>query len=124
METSALFNVTDFKTGKVKSRNQIEGNTKGGDGNYKRQLVFYKILLDRYRNGFFKMKNGIIEFVEPTDRGDYKREVFEITKEEEKVLLSQTEKVADEIINLKFWDSKCDDNDCKYCRLRRYIAVS
>lgn len=122
IEHGGFFNITDFKTGKAKSRNQIEGNIKGGDGNYKRQLVFYKILLDRYKNGFFKMKNGIIEFVEPTDKGEYRREIFEITKGEDKALLTQIEKVADEIINLKFWNSKCEEKDCKYCMLREYMS--
>ncbi|MBI1998921.1 MAG: ATP-dependent helicase [Parcubacteria group bacterium] len=37
--------VIDYKTGKPKSRNEIEGNTKNSRGDYKRQLVFYKLLL-------------------------------------------------------------------------------
>ena len=36
--------VIDYKTGKPKTRNEIEGNTKTSDGNYKRQLTFYKLL--------------------------------------------------------------------------------
>ncbi len=115
------FDVTDFKTGKPKSRNVIEGNVKDGDGNYKRQLVFYKILLDRFRNGFFKMNNGIIEFVEPTEKGDYRREVFDITDEEEKILLEQTVKVGEEISSLSFWNDTCKDLDCEYCKLRNFI---
>lgn len=115
------FDVTDFKTGKPKSRNVIEGNVKDGDGNYKRQLVFYKLLLDRYRNGFFKMNSGIIEFVEPTEKGDYRREVFEITEEEEKALLEQTIKAGKEISSLSFWNDTCKDLECEYCKLRKFI---
>lgn len=115
------FDVTDFKTGKPKSRNVIEGNVKDGDGNYKRQLVFYKILLDRYRNGFFKMNSGIIEFVEPSEKGEYRREIFNITEEETKILLEQTVKAGKEISSLSFWDESCQDRECEYCKLRRYI---
>lgn len=113
--------VIDFKTGKPKSRNVIEGNVKDGDGNYKRQLVFYKILLDRFRNGFYKMDKGIIEFVEPNDSGIYKRESFDITKEETDELLKLIEKSAGEIIALSFWNEACQKKDCEYCRLRKYI---
>jgi RecB family exonuclease len=115
------YDVIDFKTGKPKSRNVIEGNVKGGDGNYKRQLIFYKILLDRFRNGFFKMNTGIIEFVEPNDLGVYKREVFEITNSESEDLLKLIEKSAEEIINLSFWNETCDDRECEYCKLRNFI---
>ena len=115
------YDVIDFKTGKPKSRNVIEGNVKGGDGNYKRQLIFYKILLDRFRNGFFKMNTGIIEFVEPNDSGVYKREVFEITNSESEDLLKLIEKSAEEIINLSFWNETCDDRECEYCKLRNFI---
>lgn len=122
IEKSGKVNVSDFKTGSVKSRNEIEGNVKNGKGNYKRQLVFYKILLDRYRNGFFKMNQGIIDFVEPKENGDYKKEVFDITKVEADELLKKTIEVSEEIINLKFWNERCDDKKCEYCHLRDYIV--
>jgi len=115
-------NVYDFKTGSVKSRNVIEGKVKDGKGNYKRQLVFYKILLGRFKNGLYKMQNGIIEFVEPKDNGEYKREVFDISNDESEDLLKLIIEVSKEIINLAFWNEKCEDKKCEYCRLRDYIA--
>lgn len=114
-------NVYDFKTGSVRSRNEIEGKTQNSKGNYKRQLVFYKLLLDRYRNGLFKMQNGIIEFVEPNDRGLYKREIFEIKDQEANELLKEIERVVDEILNLSFWSKNCGNRDCRYCSLSKYI---
>ncbi len=41
--------VIDYKTGKPKSRNELMGATKDADGNYYRQLTFYKLLLARAR---------------------------------------------------------------------------
>ncbi|MDO8269919.1 MAG: ATP-dependent DNA helicase [Candidatus Levybacteria bacterium] len=114
--------VSDFKTGGVKSRNEIEGKTLNGDGNYKRQLVFYKLLLDRYKNNFFKMQSGIIEFVEPKDSGEYKREIFDISKEESEELLKEVIRVSKEIINLSFWNERCNDRKCDFCKLREYFA--
>lgn len=121
LEKDFSVNVTDFKTGKVRSRNEIEGNVKNGTGNYKRQLVFYKLLLDRFRNGYFKMKKGVIQFVEPNEKGVYKKEEFEISKTEVKELLETIERVYSEIVNLSFWDKRCDDKECQYCRLRDFM---
>jgi DNA helicase-2/ATP-dependent DNA helicase PcrA len=109
--------VIDYKTGKPKTRNDIEGNTASSDGNYKRQLVFYKLLLDK--EGKRDMKDGVIQFIEPDDRGKMHREEFEIAPGEVKVLEKLVMDVAREILDLSFWDKGCHDPDCKYCELRK-----
>lgn len=114
-------NVWDFKTGKPKSRNELEGKTKVGNGDYKRQLVFYKLLLNQYRGGKFKMVEGIIDFLKPKPNGSYAREVFVITENEQQDLLSTIERVAQEICSLSFWESRCDDDECEYCALRKLM---
>jgi len=78
--------------------------------------------LGRFKNGLYKMQNGIIEFVEPKDNGEYKREVFDISNDESEDLLKLIIEVSKEIINLAFWNEKCEDKKCEYCRLRDYIA--
>lgn len=114
--------VVDYKTKQPMSRNAIMGETKtDDDGNYFRQLVFYKLLLDRYENGKYLMKEGMIDFIEPNDKGDYKKEAFEVTKENVIELEDLIKKVAEEIVNLSFWDNRCDDKDCNYCKLRELM---
>jgi DNA helicase-2/ATP-dependent DNA helicase PcrA len=116
--------VVDYKTRKPLSRNQIEGKTKSGDGNYIRQLIFYKILLDKYENlpaqagGKYQMQTGELDFIEPDDKDNYKKESFAITPEAEKEVLDLIGKTATNIANLSFWDKKCEDKDCEYCKLR------
>jgi len=114
-------NVVDYKTGKPKSRNDIEGYTKNSKGDYKRQLVFYNLLLNNYQNSKFKMISGEIDFVEPDDKGKYRKELFEIEPKEITELEKQIKVVAKEILHLSFWDKKCDDPDCYYCKLRRMM---
>ena len=109
--------VVDYKTGKPKSRNDIEGNTASSDGDYKRQLVFYKLLLDK--EGKRDMKDGVIQFIEPDDRGKMHREEFAITPGEVKVLEKLVTDVAREILELSFWNKGCHEPDCKYCKLRK-----
>jgi DNA helicase-2/ATP-dependent DNA helicase PcrA len=115
--TPEAVRVIDYKTGKPKTRNDIEGLTKSGDGNYKRQLVFYKLLLDK--EGKRDMKDGVIQFVEPDDRGTMHREEFEIAPGEVRVLEKQVMDVAREILDLSFWNKGCHEPDCKYCELRK-----
>ena len=119
--TEEIVRVVDYKTGKPKTRNDIEGNTASSDGNYKRQLVFYKLLLDK--EGKYDMKDGVIQFIEPDDRGKMHREEFEITTGEVKVLEAQVMQVAHEILDLSFWNKGCHKPDCKYCELRKGMIL-
>ena len=114
--------VIDYKTSKPKTRGDIEGTTQSSDGNIKRQLVFYKLLLSRFDDGKkFKMATGEIDFIEPDDKGRFKKEAFMVTDEEVSRLEELILKTADEILNLKFWNTTCDDKDCEYCALRKMM---
>lgn len=113
--------VYDFKTGKPKSRGAVEGTTKSSDGSYKRQLLFYKLLLDQYQRGKFNMKEGVISFVEPDDKGRYHKETFPVEESETNELIAQIKQVSEEIYNLTFWDQFCHDPNCQYCALRKFM---
>lgn len=112
--------VIDYKTSKPKSRNDIEGKTKSANGNYKRQLVFYQLLLNRDKR--YKMNSGVIDFVEPNERSKYKKEQFIISADEIKELEELIRECADSIVSLKFSKKTCNNKDCEYCRLARVIA--
>lgn len=117
--------VFDYKTGKPKSKNHIMGKTQAlGAGDYYRQLVFYKLLLDGYQDGRYRMREGVIDFVEPNERGLYKREVFSIEKDEAEELKGEIRRVASEIRNLSFWDTRCSDSKCDECALREMMEGS
>ena len=116
-------NVVDYKTGAPKSRNELEGNTKNADGNYHRQLIFYKLLLDLDEKKKYVMKTGELDFIEPDTKGNYHKERFEISDEQvAKLTLLVTEK-AREIHELGFWDTSCDDPKCEYCALSKEIKL-
>ncbi|MFA6341212.1 MAG: PD-(D/E)XK nuclease family protein, partial [Candidatus Paceibacterota bacterium] len=120
-----VVNVVDYKTKKPMTRNDIEGKTKNSDGNYKRQLVFYKMLLDKYsegKNGYI-VETGELDFIEPDQKGKYKKEKFSITDDDVKELVLLIQKSASEIANFDFWDKECDEKDCEYCRLRKIMKI-
>ncbi len=74
--------VVDYKTGKPKSRNQIEGNTATSDGGYKRQLTFYALLLSLHGDERYVTNTGVLSFVEGDSKGVIKEESFTITEAE------------------------------------------
>jgi len=112
-------NVVDYKTGRPKSRAEIEGQTKSGDGNYKRQLVFYRLLLDGV--GKWRMRTGAIDFIKPDERGCFRREVFEITDTEVADLKKLIAGVGSQILALSFRNKTCGDFKCPWCRLAQVI---
>ncbi len=110
--------VYDFKTGKPKTRRDIEGLNSTSTGDYLRQLVFYKILLDGYHNAKYKMDKGGIIFVEADVKGAFHQEVFDIDPLQVEELKNQILVVAKQVNTLSFWDQRCADPACSYCQLR------
>jgi hypothetical protein len=113
--------VIDYKTGKPKTRNEMEGKTKTGTGDYKRQLVFYKLLLELSKNTR-TMDVGVIDFVEPDEKGVYHQERFPIEASDVGVLVEDIKRIADEIRTLSFWGKTCERRDCEYCALRSFVT--
>ena len=113
--------VFDYKTGKPKSRNEIEGKTKSSLGEYKRQLNFYYLLLSLYERGKWRMEEGVIDFIEPDPKGRFHQERFIIDPSEVDELKQTIERVAQEIYDLSFWDTRCEKQDCDYCKLREFL---
>jgi DNA helicase-2/ATP-dependent DNA helicase PcrA len=94
-----VLRVVDYKTGKSKSRNEVEGKTKSGTGNYKRQLVFYALLLELYG---VETSNPeyILSYVEPRERtGEIVEHSFNVTAAEVDELKQEILRVSKEIIS-------------------------
>ena len=113
--------IIDYKTGKPKSRNELEGKTKEASTNYYRQLIFYKILLECFDEGKYVMREGEIHFVEPDEKGKFHREVFSISDDAVTELRTVIDRTAEEIRSLSFWNSRCGDKECEFCALRNLM---
>lgn len=121
LDSENNINVVDYKTGNPKSRNELAGLNKSSTGDYLRQLTFYNILLNNYQENKFKMVSGEIDFIQPDEKGNYKKEMFTITKEMTDQLIDQIKNVSKEILDLSFWDKTCEDKKCEFCALRKMI---
>ena len=112
-----LLRVVDYKTGKPRSRKEIEGNTKNSDGGYKRQLVFYALLLLLYDDERYTPKEFTLSFVEPNKKGEIVEESFIVSKEEIEDLKQQIIKSAVDIYEGKYLENVCDKDKCDYCHI-------
>lgn len=114
--------VIDYKTGKAKSENDIRGLTASGDGNYYRQLVFYKLLLAK--DGRYDMSEGALHFVEPDEKGKCIVRRFAITDEEVGALENELIQAAQAVADGSAFTSVCDPEHCDYCDLVGFLSNS
>ena len=115
--------VVDYKTGKPKTRNVIEGNTKDADGGYKRQLVFYALLLDLYDDERYQCREGVLSFVQADTKGVIHEEAFVITDEEIAELKQEIIVAVQEIVSGVFLTQTCDEKESDYCHLVNLLRV-
>ena len=108
--------VVDYKTGKVSPAKTKEPSDKypnGGD--YWRQLVFYKILLDSDTKHNWNMTSAEIDYLEP-DRstGKFSNVVYNVNRKDIDIVTQQIVEVFENIKNHKF-DKGCGEDDCYWC---------
>lgn len=112
-------NVVDYKTGKVENGLEKlippnEKNSNGGD--YWRQIVFYKILMDNYKRKNWKMISGEIDFVEKDEKKekDFVKQKVIVTKADIATVKNQIKEVYQKIMNHEFSEG-CGEEDCQWC---------
>ncbi len=120
-EEGNVVRVIDYKSGKPKTRGVIEGKTKTSNGDYKRQLVFYMLLLSLYEDKRYACKEGVLSFIEPDAKGATHEETFTITDDEIEDLKKEIIRVSLEIANGDFLNKPCDPNISNYCDLAQSL---
>lgn len=115
--------IVDYKTGRRRTRGEIEGTTKDSDGGLKRQLVFYTLLLDADSTRTEKTRQAMLDFVEPDAKGKYHRETYTVTDADLVELKDTIRKALREIYDFSFWDTPCDEKawDADGCALVKAI---
>lgn len=91
-------NVVDYKTGSPeRGLLQLKPN-----GNYHRQIVFYKLLCENSEQFPYNMISGEIDFIRPDKRGQFIKKKLEVTDKDLEVLTADIKRVWQEIHELKF----------------------
>jgi DNA helicase-2/ATP-dependent DNA helicase PcrA len=116
-DTKAL--VFDYKTKKAMSINAIKGETENENGNYLRQLIFYKLLLSKGSPFSNKEIVPALVFVRPDDKGRCPTITLPIENEDIKRVKSEIEKLVQSVFSGDFLKENCDDPKCPYCLKKR-----
>ncbi|MXV49902.1 UvrD-helicase domain-containing protein [Pedobacter sp. HMF7647] len=112
-------NVVDYKTGsfekaKPKFKRPDEKTPLGGD--YWRQAIFYKILVDNDRRKDWQVVSSEFDFIEP-DKDEYVKEKVIIRPED---ILVVTEQIIDTYSRIKNHEfTGCGKEDCTWCQFVR-----
>ena len=121
-------NVVDYKTGdpdkaipKTKGPSDKEPN--GGD--YWRQAVFYKILVDNYEQKDWKVISTEFDFIEPDKKKNYRKEKVVINPADITTVTQQITSTWEKIQNREFYIG-CGKDDCHWCNFVKTnkLAVS
>ena len=110
-------NVVDYKTGdpekaipKLKGPSDKDPN--GGD--YWRQAVFYKILVDNYEQKSWKVVSSEFDFIEPDKKKKYSKEKLSINPADITTVTEQIKMVWAKIQAHDFYTG-CGKEDCHWC---------
>ncbi len=116
IEKDAKVSVYDYKTREAMSVNSIKGNTKDSDGNYFRQLVFYKMLLEEN----FKYADAQIEtslvFVEPDSKGRCPIITLPIETDDEEKVKKEIDLLVKSVWSGVFLKTSCHETNCEWCK--------
>ena len=121
LDTKSVVFVFDYKTRESLSVNAIKGETKNSNRDYFRQLVFYKILLDKNQ----KYKNKTIEpalvFIKPDSKGRCPIISLPVESTDIEQVKQEIQNLVESIWSGKFLTTICDNKDCEYCALRKMM---
>jgi DNA helicase-2/ATP-dependent DNA helicase PcrA len=110
-------NIVDYKTGDPeKGIEKLKTPEKqppyGGD--YWRQAVFYKLLIDNNENGKYRVISTEFDFIEPNGKKEIKSKKVLILDEDIKHLREQIKYAWDKIQERDFYKG-CGKTDCHWC---------
>ena len=114
--------VIDYKTGDPdKSATPLTAppNEKEPDGgDYWRQMVFYKLVIEHFEERNWKVTLGMFDFVQKNKDGEYKQVVVPVYTKDEEFVTDQLKTTWSKIINHEF-DKGCGKEDCHWCNFAR-----
>lgn len=115
--------VTDFKTGSLRKKSEIEKmDEEGRMSGYMRQLAMYSYLIEESRRGKVKVKESRLEFLEAKNISDAFYDA-EITREQIKLLVQDIRDYDNFVKEGKWIDRPCNYNsygrntECEYCKM-------
>ncbi len=109
----------DFCTTQVSPPNDKQ--PLGGD--YWRQMVFYKLLIEAQPERYWRVQIGKFDYVEPSRKtGEYVQKVVPVFEQDEAIVKAQIKDAYGRIMNHDF-DEGCGKPDCHWCNFARQYEL-
>lgn len=118
--------VIDYKTGNPGRKEHLlpphDKNPLGGD--YWRQVVFYKLLLENNPDKRYKVRIGAFDYIEPDRKtGTFRDLVYvPVSEADETTVRQQLKDAYGRIMNHDF-DTGCGKKDCSWCQFARQYRI-
>lgn len=119
--------VVDYKTGDPdKAANAYtsapnEKDPLGGD--YWRQMVFYKIIIEHYPEQSWQVKAGRFEYIEKSKKDNIHKQIYiPIYAQDEEIVMKQLKDTYTGIMNHEF-DKGCGKETCHWCNFARKYEI-
>jgi DNA helicase II / ATP-dependent DNA helicase PcrA len=109
--SEGLVNVIDYKTGKTFSE-----KNKKQKADLTRQLIFYHILLETYREGVYQINQAVLDFLEKNKKDEHERYTVPVSAEEIQNLMNDIKDVSRDIMSGEFLKKGCSKKDCEWCQ--------
>ncbi|MEI6842971.1 MAG: ATP-dependent DNA helicase [bacterium] len=119
LEKDKKVEVFDYKTREVMSVNAIKGETKDADGNYFRQLIFYKLLLENNSRYADKEIEPALIFVKPDSKGRCPTVSLSISEDDVLRVKTEIQSLIDVVWSRNLFSDTCADVDCLWCKLKK-----
>jgi DNA helicase II / ATP-dependent DNA helicase PcrA len=120
--------VVDYKTGdpdrSVKDHTAQPNDKVPAGGDYWRQMVFYKLLIENAPDLNWRVRIGMFDYVEPGRKtGEFKQVYVPIYEQDELFVRTQLRDAYSKIMNHEF-SKGCSKPDCHWCNFaRKYELV-
>ena len=119
--TGKQVTVVDYKTGKYRNAKEKllrPTNEKPNGGDYWRQAVFYKLLIENDRSKDWQVISTQFDFIEPVSEGEYVTEKILISPEDVEIVREQIRTVYAKIQAHDF-STGCGKEECDWCHFVR-----
>jgi DNA helicase-2/ATP-dependent DNA helicase PcrA len=114
--------VYDYKTRQAMSEAEIKGETKSSEGNYFRQLIFYKLLMSGDKQFRSRKTDYSLVFVTPDKKGRCPIVTLPVSSSDVKKVEDDIHTLIDSVLSAEVVTASCGRPDCEYCAWRTTIS--
>lgn len=121
IDSGESVDIFDYKTRQGMSVNEIKGETKSSDGNYFRQLVFYKLLTQAEPRWKTRRISTSLVFIKPDKKERCSIITLPVSEKDVSKVVGEIKALVDSVWSGAVLKQSCGEEDCEYCSQRTLL---